>query len=692
MSSDSNAHSSADHNAQPADKALRFKLISQFPLFASLPEASCMTLAGLMQEVKYAAGEQIVTQGELVDSFFIIISGKAEVVITTKMDGKEARIIAATLTENDSIGLDKSGFFSPHGRRLASVVALTDCLLLKLDIDTFYKFLETHPQFNTAIKSMAKFMLKMYFIKQTSPFCHLSNDKIYELSDKIKEVSLPANTVIFNKGDVADCCYLIRTGEVEIYKIDTNGQETRLATIETPELLGEAALLTQSVRNASARTLTDCNFFMIDRELLFELLRSNELFSQSITGFMVKRFYPTHDKNVIVQEHITKDGQERKMLHNTKIHQYFRLSDEAWFIWQQLDGTQTLQDITFLFLKKYKVFAPDMIYNLLCTWAEFGFIHLPVIKTIYTEEVEPKTFWGRIKTKIGDITQFDYSYTHTDDWLTKVYGKGIFLFFTWPFLFFFLGLIIYGFFNFFQNYDHVTDSMRNIHPSSWLALILLLPVSFIVVVLHELGHAFTAKKFGHKIQRFGIGWYRLSPIAYTDTSELWVAEQDARIAVDIAGVVVELIIAGTLAIVANHIVSLPIAIFLWIFSLTIYYNAFKNLSPVREYDGYSLVMNTLNYPRIRKISFDWLMNTLPTFAPGVFKNHKAEVIYCFVCAVYILISTFILFLIFQFFFKIFAIKYIFGISSTFFSLFIAVCLFGLTCRSLWNELKQYRHQ
>lgn len=690
MSSENTASSSNDDSH--VNRELHFKLISRFPLFANLSEDSRKSLAGLMTEVRFKAGEQIVVEGDFVDSFFFIMSGKAEVLKKNMINGEEANVILATLAENDAIGIAESGFFSPHGRRTATVVALTDCLLLKLDVITFNQFLEAHPQFDTSIKKMAGLILKMDFIKQTSPFSHLSNESIYELSEKIKEIHFPANTVIFNKGDIADCCYLLRTGNVEIFVSDINGQERSLATIEPPELLGEAALLTQDVRNASARTLTDCSLLMLDRELLFELIKSNESFYASMTGFMVKRFYPTHDKNVVVYQHTTKDGQERKMLHNTKIHQYFHLTNESWFIWQQLDGTQTIQDITFLFLKKYGIFAPDMICNLLYSWAEIGFIQLPVIKTIYSEEAEPKTFLGKLKNKINRITQFDYSYTHTDNWLSKVYNKGIFLFFTWPVLIFFIGLIAYGFYNFIQNYGHVTDNFRNIPPLGWFALILIFPVSFVVVVLHELGHAFTAKKFGHKIQRFGIGWYGFSPIAYTDTSELWVAEQIPRIAVDIAGVAVELIIAGTLAIIANQIANFHVAIFLWIFSLTIYYNAFKNLSPVREFDGYSLIMNILDFPRLRKISIDWLVNSLPgTYKePGVLKEHKPEVIYALVCIAYILTSTLILFLIFQFFFKIFAINNVLGIPSTFFSLLLALCLLVLTMLSIWQELKKYR--
>ncbi len=674
--------STANETTKLFNSEFRYNLLYKYPLFASLTSKDITTLAELMQEVHYAAGEQIVVEGDFVDSFYFIAKGQAEVIQKTIVDGVIGNIILATLSEEEPIGLDSHGFFSPHGRRTATVVALTEITLLRIDIESFNRFIKFHPDFDEEIKEMSELMLKLNFIKKTSPFVHLSKEETFLISQEIEKISIPTQTIIFNQNDTADCCYLIQSGQIEIFSTK-DGAERSLAIIGPSELLGEAALLTGNPRNASARSLSECHLFVIKSDLLLKIIKNSKAFTQSILGFMVKRFRPTRCKDVVVH-HAIKDGKPMSMLHNTELHQYYRLTEEGMFVWQQLDGVQTVQDLTIAFFQKYKAFAPEFICNLLYGLAEIGFVSIPSIDNITSEESAPRTFWSKLKAKIKKITRIEFSLTHTDEWLTKIYNKGIFLFYTWPLQLFLLLLSITGFGVFIHSYYRITENPILSRPHFWLFLLLFIFVSSITIILHEAAHAFTAKKLGYKIQRIGIGWFGLGPIAYVDTSELWVADRKTQMLVTIAGVYMDFIVGGCFALLSAIMANSILSSFFWLFSLLLYYNGFRNLSPIKEYDGYFLLTEILNYSRLRKSSIHWLTTTFPGF-----KNNKNEVLYWLACVIYLLISTSLIFFIFQTLFTVFSVSSVLGLPTFYLSAAVAIFMLSMSILSVWHDIKNY---
>jgi len=65
-----------------------------------------------------------------------------------------------------------------------------------------------------------------------------------------------------------------------------------------------------------------------------------------------------------------------------------------------------------------------------------------------------------------------------------------------------------------------------------------------IKVLHELGHAYTAARYGCQVHTMGIGFLIMVPVLYTDTTDSWkLTSRKQRAAIAAAGTVVELSIA-----------------------------------------------------------------------------------------------------------------------------------------------------
>ncbi len=127
----------------------------------------------------------------------------------------------------------------------------------------------------------------------------------------------------------------------------------------------------------------------------------------------------------------------------------------------------------------------------------------------------------------------------------------------------------------------------------------------VVKLLHELGHAFTAKHHGCRVPAMGVAFLVMWPVAYTDTNETWrLTRRWDRLRVASAGILTELVIAAwaTLAWAFLPQGSAQNAAFVlattsWVATLAI------NASPFMRFDGYFMLMDALDMPNLHGRSF-----------------------------------------------------------------------------------------
>lgn len=148
-------------NTQPQiNLEQRKQLISNYKLFVLLSPNDIAELANLMQEVHFSKDEIIVKEGDLIDAFFIIASGQADVIKETKTQEGTQILTIATLHEGESIGLSTCGIFSATCERSATIRAKTDVILLKIDITQFNNFISApsrlYPQLREASEHLAQ--------------------------------------------------------------------------------------------------------------------------------------------------------------------------------------------------------------------------------------------------------------------------------------------------------------------------------------------------------------------------------------------------------------------------------------------------------------------------------------------------------------------------------------------------------
>jgi len=315
----------------------RISLIANYPLFSALDSKDLKELALLAKEVTYPSQSAIVSEGEIVDSVYLIARGTAEV---TQSIQTEEKTPVAILTEGDAIGLNEASFFSHSGLRTATVTATSPITLLAIDIKKFDTFLKTPGVIYPALKYASEKILLMNFLKETHLFHHLANEKIEFLANHVKRITIKAGETIFTEGDIADKCYFLLTGEMMV-----NTNDHVLKKVAPLTLFGEGPFLENGLRNSSAYAETDCDLFLITHDDFQKLLKADDSFLKSLNFSHIEKIKPTPLAHLEIQHKMNIEGETIVTFMAPSNENEVRISLQEYAIWLEINGMNTLGDI-----------------------------------------------------------------------------------------------------------------------------------------------------------------------------------------------------------------------------------------------------------------------------------------------------------------------------------------------------------
>lgn len=119
-----------------------------------------------------------------------------------------------------------------------------------------------------------------------------------------------------------------------------------------------------------------------------------------------------------------------------------------------------------------------------------------------------------------------------------------------------------------------------------------------VKAFHELGHAYTAKRFGCRVPTMGVSFLVMVPVLYTDTSAAWrLRSRRQRMTIDAAGLMAELSIGAFALFLWSFLPDGPVRMALFILATTsLATSLLVNASPFMRFDGYYLLSDWLASP------------------------------------------------------------------------------------------------
>ena len=158
-----------------------------------------------------------------------------------------------------------------------------------------------------------------------------------------------------------------------------------------------------------------------------------------------------------------------------------------------------------------------------------------------------------------------------------------------------------------RRWDEFTHTFTSY--ASWDGLLAVGLALSVAKVLHELGHAFTATRYGCRVPTMGVAFLVMWPVLYTDTNEAWkLRSRRQRLAIGAAGILSELALASVALLLWHLLPDTPawgpvrsgaflLATTTWLLTVAI------NASPFMRFDGYFLLSDALNMPNLHERSF-----------------------------------------------------------------------------------------
>ena len=224
--------------------------ISQNYIFASLNPEDLDEVVLCMESVEVSAGENVVTQGQKGDYYYVVESGKFSIVV----DGKSV----SHLTKGQSFGELALLYNSP---RQATVKADTDGFLFSLDRET-YKFIVAQSSSNRSLE-IKKALARVPLLSE------LTEDQLEKLSDTVEIFAYNPGDVIIKKGAEGNIFYIVKEGTVTVTEM---GAQFTDHTLSVGEYFGERALLTGEPRAATITAQSHVKVMALDRESFNSLL------------------------------------------------------------------------------------------------------------------------------------------------------------------------------------------------------------------------------------------------------------------------------------------------------------------------------------------------------------------------------------------------------------------------------------
>lgn len=312
----------------------------------------------------------------------------------------------------------------------------------------------------------------------------------------------------------------------------------------------------------------------------------------------------------IVEEQVCEGNQTYTVL-RSPAGMYIRLTPAERALWHAMDGSRTMAQLATLGFVQFRQLLP--VADLVQTLKRQGFLVDPHV-AVYTqlqEALERRTTVGWGRRLLIALSSHTLAFKNIDGCIRVLYRYGGWIFFTPLFLLLMLMVSIGGLVAFIRiaRLDYPVHAVLAVDaiPTSLLALWAALLVSF---SLHELAHALAVKHYGRQIWRGGLMLYYGMPVAFVDTSDIWLAGRRARMVVSAAGPLSDLLVGGAAALYVTFFPATPLSGAAYKLAVACYVATLFNLNPLLELDGYYLLVDALRQPNLRQRALNFVSGSL----------------------------------------------------------------------------------
>lgn len=297
------------------------------------------------------------------------------------------------------------------------------------------------------------------------------------------------------------------------------------------------------------------------------------------------------------------DGTRNFVLKNLLEDQYLLLSAREKFLWNQFDGRNSLDDIARAFHLEFGAFDYSLIREFLAKLHHARLIENPPAQERDFVVPQTRSRLHRPRQIVNRWRRFAVRTRQPDRFCAALYRCGGFLLFHRLTLCVIVAIAAAALAAAYQLAGNSMAFARLLSARPILSTVVILGTLLAAAMLHVLVHALACKAHGRKVREMGFFLLQgVLPTFYADVTDIFMSDRRARLAVDLAGPMVEVVL-GSIAMLGAYFCNTGIEqALLFATGVLLWESALINLYPFSflELDGYNILADLMAMPMLRK--------------------------------------------------------------------------------------------
>jgi putative peptide zinc metalloprotease protein len=344
-----------------------------------------------------------------------------------------------------------------------------------------------------------------------------------------------------------------------------------------------------------------------------------------------------------------------------------------------------MRELVTAYFLEFKSFDPAVISQTLGGLAAAGFLEDTPYNHNAALSMVRLSRWQRWLLTARSVLEASWTLRNVDRGFERLYQAGVKYLYT-PLSLTLAALIaLTGMAAFFLSSSRGLSALAADPKLRWF----LIPAMLLATGLHELGHGFTTVRVGRHVNGLGLGWFWFGPVAFVDTSDMWLGDKWQRISVTAAGPAMNLFLAGAASWLVFLIPGKVAAAALWQFAWLNYLVVAFNLNPLIELDGYYLLMDWLERPNFRSKTLAWIGRELPKAlrVRGALRAHRVELIYAIASLIYVAVMSVAVAMSAHRFVQGWLLRWVSPVASEYAAILLAALLFSFFLARIAGDLR-----
>jgi putative peptide zinc metalloprotease protein len=345
----------------------------------------------------------------------------------------------------------------------------------------------------------------------------------------------------------------------------------------------------------------------------------------SAAAFVQSRPHRVPDDSFELAEVTSKvDRQRSFILKNTSTDRFLLISEPEKFLWEQMDGVRTLQQIATAYVLRYGAFDFDVIPNLIRKLQRAQLLTLAPTSRLRQALARNrrKPVVKMMEHALFGLERINISSRNVQRAFATLYRGGGFLLFTPPAIVACLALAVAGLWAGVLLWPHADEVVAGFGGHALRAVISVKLLFLLTVALHQIVHGLALVHYRRRVREFGFTFlHGFVPTFYVDVTDIFMASRRARVVTAVSGALVHLVLGSLWFLIA---LASPFGGFTQAFAAAsgmIQWQAFVvALYPFCfiEMDGYHVLVDVLGIPTLKHDALSWMGALLRGRAPRRF--------------------------------------------------------------------------